>query len=225
MFRVAVASTLAFTVMPAHASPRATLRFGVVHLELEATRDTPIIGDDMFATIDQVNDAVDIFEKITGRMGMPRLHSSDIDLDETLYTVSPGIEFGGGRHHFFRFEVPIGFSDDLTAVGVGIYPINLQVQTPAGSALYLSLGGSASWLDRPGPGDIGGLLVARAAAGARFARHLTFEVGFSAFALGGTYNRDALAVLDREDLRHRPDELITAGEARGLVDFSLGLTF
>jgi hypothetical protein len=94
-------------------------------------------------------------------------------------------------------------------------------------ALYASAGGSASWLDRDGTGDVGGLVSARAALGARVARHLVVEIGYNAFVLGGSYNGERLADMAEGNVMQvvQPTDVISAGEARGIVDASLGFAF
>jgi hypothetical protein len=222
MFRVAVLFTLA-GVIPAHAETRITLRVGVLPLELESSRDTPLFGDDLSRAIDRYNAAAAAFDRATG-LTTERMNTRDVDVSETLYVAAPGIEFGGSRF-YFRLEAPIGLGDDLTTVGLGIYPLNVQAKLPSGTVGYLSFGGTASWLDRPGAGDVGGLFVARAAGGARFARHLSFEVGVSAFAIGGSVNNARLSNLSLADLGTPPDELVSGGEGHGMVDVSVGVTF
>ncbi|HWU90950.1 MAG TPA: hypothetical protein VN253_26975, partial [Kofleriaceae bacterium] len=154
-----------------------------------------------------------------------RIDASDLAVTETLVVVAPGIEVGG-RHYFFRLEAPIGYAADLRSFGVGLYPLNLQARLHRGLTAYVSAGGTASWLDRPGPGDVGGLVAVRAAAGARIASHFLFEIGYSAFALGGNVNNQRLESMSLtvDDMRH-PSQVLAAGEERGLVDISLGVTY
>lgn len=222
---VAVVAIACLDLGLTHADTRGTLRFGMLPLELQSSSDTPLFGEGVDRVVDSYNAAVAAVDRANGGM-TARIDTGDLGVAETLLVFAPGLELGSG-HYFFRMEAPIGYSDDLTSVGLGIYPINLQAQLRRGFVIYASAGGSASWLDRPGSGDIGGLVVARGAAGFRVARHVVFEVGYSAFALGGSVHRERLQRMRDGTMRElvEPDEVISAGEARGLIDASLGLAF
>jgi hypothetical protein len=156
---------------------------------------------------------------------MSRIDEGDLALRETLLVLAPGLEVGG-RRYFFRIEAPIGLGADLRSIGVGVYPLNLQAKPHRELAAYVSVGGTASWLDRPGPGDVGGLVAVRAAAGVRIASRFLVELGYSAFALGGNVNQERLESMSvtAEDMQH-PDKVVAAGEASGLFDVSVGVTF
>lgn len=222
---VVVVAVLSFGVGRTHADTRGTLRFGVMPLELVSSADTPVFGGSVERVIDKYNAAAASGDRMSGAT-TARLEAADLGVAETLLVFAPGLEIGSGAY-FFRLEAPIGIADALKSVGVGVYPINVQVRLGRSLAVYASAGGSASWLDRPGSGDIGGLVAARAAVGARIARHLVIEVGYNAFVLGGSINSGRLA--DMADpaamQRVQPDEAISAGEARGIVDASVGLAF
>ena len=219
---VALASLDAAT---AGAETRGTLRAGVMALELVSSSETPLFGERVDRAVDRYNAAAAAYDQASGGT-TARIDAGDLAVAETLLVLSPGVEFGGGGRYFFRLEAPIGLSADLRSVGLGVYPLNLQAKLRRGLAAYVSAGGTASWLDRPGSGDVGGLVAVRAAAGARIASRFVIELGYSAFALGGTVNNDRLESMSitAEDME-RPDEVISAGEARGLVDVSLGVTF
>jgi hypothetical protein len=223
---VVVVVAAAFGVSPTHADTRGTLRFGVMPLELVSSSDTPVFGGGVERVVDKYNAAAAALDRMNGGT-TTQVDAGDFGVTETLLVFAPGLEIGSGGTYFFRLEAPIGVADNLKSFGVGVYPINLQVTLRRNIALYVSGGGSASWLDRPGSGDIGALVAARAAAGARIARHLVIEVGYNAFVLGGSINSERIA--DMADpaamQRVQPDEAISAGEARGIVDASLGLAF
>lgn len=208
-----------------HADTRGTLRFGMLPLELQSSSDTPLFGERVERVVGDYNAAVAAVDRANGGM-TARIDTGDLGVAETLLVFAPGLELGNG-HYFFRMEAPIGYSDELTSVGLGIYPVNVQAQLRRGFVIYASAGGTASWLDRPGSGDIGGFVTARGAAGFRIARHFVFEVGYSAFALGGSFNNERLQRMNDGTMRElvQPDEVIAAGEARGLIDASLGLAF
>jgi hypothetical protein len=196
------------------------LRFGMMPLDLQASSDTPLFGASIGRVVDEYNAAAE-------QRGTARIAPSDLSVAATMMVFAPGFEKGSG-HYFFRVEAPLGFSDALRSFGLGMYPLNLQVEPRRGFVLYGSAGGIASWLDRPGSGDIGGLVAVRAAGGLRFSRHIVVEIGYSAFALGGTFNRERLATMTDPNAMMKPADLgqaISGGEARGLVDASVGLAF
>lgn len=211
-----------------HADTRGTLRIGVMPLELESSSETPLFGQDVDRLVDRYNAAAAAHDRMTGAM-TTRLDAGDLGVAETLLVFSPGLELGGAGTYFFRIEAPIGVADDLKSVGVGVYPVNLQVALRRNFVLYASGGASASWLDRPGEGDIGALVAVRAAAGLRMARHLVLEVGYNAFALGGSVNNGRLSDMTTGAAAAaqlaEPDDVVSAGEARGIVDASLGFAF
>ena len=219
-----VAALVSLHAGAASAETRGTLRFGVMTLELKSSPDTPLFGDDVSRAVDKYNTAVAAYDRATGAT-TERIDAGDLGVAETLFMISPGIELGT-RHYFFRLEAPIGLSSDLRSLGAGVYPINFQAKLRRELAAYVSAGGTASWLDRPGPGDVGGLIAVRAAIGVRVARYFLAEVGYSAFALGGSVNNDRLEnmTFTATDMQH-PDQVIAAGESRGIFDVSLGLAF
>jgi hypothetical protein len=219
-----IAALASLDAAAASAETRGTLRAGMMSLELQSSADTPLFGGQIDRAITRYNAAIAAYDQATGAT-MQRIDASDLRVAETLFLVAPGIEVGG-RHYFFRLEAPLGLAADLRSVGVGLYPINLQAQPGKSLAVYVSAGGTASWLDRPGPGDVGGLVAIRGAAGVRIARRLLVEVGYSAFALGGTVNRDQLESMTvTADAMQHPDHVVAAGEARGLFDVSAGIAF
>jgi hypothetical protein len=209
----------------ASAETRGTLRFGVLPLDLESSSTTPLFGEQVDRAVSEYNAAAAIYDRRTGDT-TARIDAGDLGVAETLAVFSPGIETGIGAY-VFRIEAPIGIADDLRSIGLGVYPIGVQARVRRDLALYASAGGTASWLDRPGDGDRGGLLTVRAVIGARFADRVVAELGYSAFALGGTVNSDRLEAMTLGDMTElpAPKSVISAGEARGLIDVSVGLTF
>ena len=157
---------LIFCVTVAHADARGVVRLGILPLDLHASRDTPVFGDDIGRAMDA---------------GV-----GDLDLHDTLLTVAPALELGGTM--FFRLEGIAGFGDNVRSFGVGAYPLNVQLRLSNKLAAYASLGGTASYLDRHGDGT-GGLVSARAAAGLRVRKHAVVEAGYGAFVLGGVVDR------------------------------------
>jgi hypothetical protein len=221
---IAVVALLGMDAGLTHADTRVTVRLGVLPLDLEASSDTPLFGSEVEGLVNKYNQAAAAHDRVSGG-STARIGNRDVGMSETLLVVAPGLELGADGTYFFRLEVPVGIADNLTSLGVGIYPLNLQVALRRDAVLYASLGGSASWLDRPGAGDIGALVTARAAGGMRIARHIVIEVGYNAFVLGGSYNKGRLdAMMDSMQLV-QPREVVSAGEASGIIDASLGLAF
>jgi hypothetical protein len=222
---VGLVALAAFDGALAHADKRGTLRFGMLPLELESSADTPLFGASVERVVDKYNAAAAAHDRVAGGT-TARIDAGDLGVAETLFVFAPGLEVGSGAY-FFRLEAPIGLSDDMHSFGIGMYPINLQLTLRRSIVIYASGGGSASWLDRRGTGDVGGLVTLRAAVGARIARHVVAEVGYNAFVIGGSFNKDRLAEMTSPDAMQvpQPSQAISAGEARGIVDASLGLAF
>jgi hypothetical protein len=207
----------------ASAETRGTLRIGVLPLDLQSSSDTPLFGERVDRAVTEYNQAAAAFDRRTGNT-TARISAGDLGVAETLLMISPGLE-GSVGHYLFRIEAPIGIGDDMTSIGLGLYPIGVQGRVSKTVALYASAGGTASWLDRPGTGDVGGLLTVRGVIGARFANRVIAEIGYSAFALGGTVNNDKLEDMMTGQALPEPSTVLSAGEARGLVDVSVGLSF
>ena len=220
---VVIAVLVSAPVAITHADTRGTFRLGVMPLELESSSDTPLFGGSVESVVDDYNTAAAAYDRMNGGT-TARIDASDLGVTDTLVVFAPGLEVGDGLH-FFRIEAPIGVGDELRSIGVGVYPINLQVPIGRDHAIYGSLGASGSWLDRSGPGDVGALVTLRAALGARLARHVVVEVGYNAYALGGNINRDRLADMKEAMTLAEPEQAVSAGEARGIVDASVGFTF
>jgi hypothetical protein len=226
MFRrmlVVIVALVASDPKITHADTRGTFRLGVMPLELEASSDTPLFGGRVDSVVDGYNAAAEAHDRMTGAT-TARIDAGDLGVSETLLVFAPGFESGSGIY-FFRMEAPIGVGDDLRSIGLGMYPLNLQAPVGRTAAIYGSAGASASWLDRVGPGDIGALVTLRAAIGARVAKHIMFEVGYNAYALGGNVNADRIADMAEMRMLGEPDKAVSAGEARGIVDASVGFAF
>jgi hypothetical protein len=224
MIRRIIAVTVALTARgTTHAETRGTFRLGVLPLDLEASADTPLFGARIERAVDDYNTAADAHDRMTGAT-TARIDTSDLGVTETLLVFAPGFEQGSGVY-FFRMEAPIGIANDLRSIGLGLYPVNLQVPVGRSAAIYGSGGAIASWLDRPGSGDVGALVMVRAAAGFRAARHVVFELGYNAYALGGNVNSGRLADMAEARTLAEPDKAISGGDAKGIVDASLGLAF
>jgi hypothetical protein len=209
---------------PTHADNRATVRLGMLPLDLEASADTPLFGASVERMIDRYNEAAAAHDRATGQT-TARINEGDVGVSNTLLIVAPGVELGADGVYFFRLEVPVGVADDVTSVGLGLYPLNLQASLSRSAVIYTSFGGSASWLDRTGDGDLGALITARAAGGVRIAQHLVFELGYNAFVLGGSYNKSRLDEMMDSMQLVEPRQIVSAGEGRGIIDASLGLAF
>lgn len=218
------ASVVAICPAVARGETRGTLRVGLAPVDLQASPETPLFGAELDQAVADYNAAAAAFEQRHGGQ-MARIAAGDLSLTETLVVLAPGLELADG-HYLFRIEAPIGLADDLRSVGLGIYPIGVQGKLRRDVVAYASAGGAVSWLDRPGAGDLGGMIAARGVVGLRFANHITGELGYTAYALGGNLNRDRLDQMAIDELaRLAPDDLIAAGEAHGMLDVSLGVAF
>lgn len=210
---------LAMLCATARAQTRGVVRVQVLPLSLSASSDTPIFGD-------RVERALAGYNTVASARGEAQIDATDISLDETIYVLAPGLEADVG-HYLFRMEAPIGISDDMRTYGIGLYPLGMQGAASSDLVLYISAGGSASWLDRAGNGDRGALFAGRAVMGARIARLVLAEVGYSAFAFGGTVNTSKLDAMDidRDTPLPEPSSVIMAGTSSSIVDVSVGLSF
>jgi hypothetical protein len=216
----------------AGADVRGAIRVGVATLELTPRAGTPVMGEPIDDAVAAYNAAAAAYDELhrTPTATAP-IDRGDLALHGTLVTVAPALE-AGGDHYFVRLEASLGVGADLRSYGVGLYPVNLAVPLRGGAMIpYVAIGGTVSWLDRPGAdGEIGGLVVARAAVGARLVRRIAVEVGYGAFVLGGVVDHGRLDQAMAYDPRGaapppRPDEAVSGGEQRGLVDVSVGVTW
>jgi hypothetical protein len=208
----------------AHAEVRGVVRVGVMPLHLESSKDTLLFGDQVDSAVYAYNLAVAAYDLQFGTT-TEKIDASDLGVSDTLVTLTPGIEATMGAF-FVRAEAQLGIGDELRAVGVGLYPLNFQVAFTRALGMYVSAGGSASWLDRAGAGGIGGLLALRAAGGFRILRHIVVEAGYG-ISLGGVVDLDPLLeyVPSASSPPPSPTSVIVAGEARGVVDVSIGVVF
>ncbi len=218
---VIIVALMCANTLRAYADTRATVRLGMLPLDLEASGDTPLFGASVERMIDRYNSAAAAHDRATGGT-TARIDAADVGVASTLLVVAPGLELGADGAYFFRLEVPVGMADDITSVGLGLYPINLQAGISRSAVIYASFGGSASWLDRTGDGDLGALISARAAGGVRIARHVMFELGYNAFVLGGSYNKSRLDKMMDSMQLVEPRQIVSAGEGRGIIDASRG---
>jgi hypothetical protein len=227
MSRIAEAATIlcvaALGVPPAHADVRGVVRFGVLPLDLESSRDTPLFGDDVDRAVTAYNAAA-AYDRMNGG-NTASIDASDLGVSDTLITFAPGLEAGGTL--FVRLEGLLGIGDELRSLGLGFYPLNVQAPLGRDVTAYVSAGGSASWLDRRGSGDVGGLVSLRAAVGVRIVGRIAVEAGYGALVLGGVVDQDELE--GYESLRDvpsiDPNDVVAAGEARGVIDLSVGVVF
>ena len=90
---------------------------------------------------------------------------------------------------------------------------------------YVSAVGTASWLDRDGSDGVGGLVSARAAGGVRISERISVEAGYSAFALGGVVDLEAIDNDPRMSTPPSSRSVVIAGDASGLVNLSVGVVF
>ena len=220
MFRRLVVSLCALLPASAIADVHGTVRVGVMPLELRASEDTALFGRD-------VEDAVMAYNAVARATGAAPIETRDLSLSETLLVLAPGFDAGGDRL-YFRLEGQLGIGDDMRTFGFGLYPLNVRARVHRSVEGYISLGGSASWLDRNGSGDRGALLAARGAVGAKLGKGFLVELGWSAFAVGGSVDR--ARVEQMIDARELPtpktaQEAVVAGDGSSVVDVSVGFAF
>jgi hypothetical protein len=218
---------------PVHADVRGMFRIGVEPLALDPSDDTPFLGGHVGDAVTTYNAAAAAYNRLHGYPAGSTMASAPIDrtalgLHTTLVTFAPGLELGG-EHVRFRIEGLVGVSDHIRAVGAGMYPLDLALPLRGGAITpYLVAGGTLRWLDRSDTdGEIGGLVTLRAAAGARFGRHVAVELGVGVFMLGGLYDSAALQSMSSYDPRGSapppaPDRAVAGGEQSGMVDVSIG---
>jgi hypothetical protein len=208
-------------------------RIGVEPLGLDPSEDTPFVGGHVNDAVTAYNAASAAYNRAHGfsagsPMAVAPIDRSALGLHTTLVTLAPGFEIGG-EHVKFRFEGLVGISDQVRAIGAGVYPIDLALplRNPAITP-YLLAGGTLRWLDRTDTdGETGGLVTLRAAAGARIGRHLAVELGVGLYMLGGLYNGGEFQSMTRYDPRGNtpppaPERVVSGGTQSGMLDFSVG---
>jgi hypothetical protein len=208
-------------------------RIGVEPLGLDVSETTPFVGDHVNEAITAYNAASAAYNRLHGypagsAMAVAPIDRSALGLHTTLVTFAPGFEVGG-EHVMFRLEGLVGLSDSVRAFGIGVYPVDVQLPLRGGAITpYLVAGGTLRWLDRSDTdGETGGLATVRAAAGARFGRHVAVELGVGLYMLGGVYNADELRSMTSYDPRSNTppppaNRAVSGGEQSGMVDISVG---
>jgi hypothetical protein len=198
----------------------------VVPLDLESDANTPFFGDDVNDAVTAYNTAAAAYDRMSGAT-TERIDAGDLGVSDTLVTIAPGLELGAGPL-FFRVEGIAGYGSELRTYGLGVYPLNVQLGLTKDLGVYASLGGTASYLTREGTTEDGALISARAAGGVRIGRYMVLEVGYSAYTIGGIVDESKLRDMV-EDYNGGPppdpDGAVAAGEAKGLVDVSVGVSF
>jgi hypothetical protein len=208
-------------------------RIGVEPLGLDVSETTPFVGDHVNEAVTAYNAASAAYNRLHGypagsAMAVAPIDRSALGLHTTLVTFAPGFEVGG-EHVMFRLEGLVGLSDSVRAFGIGVYPVDVQLPLRGGAITpYLVAGGTLRWLDRSDTdGETGGLVTVRAAAGARFGRHVAVELGVGLYMLGGVYNADELRSMTSYDPRSNTppppaNRAVSGGEQSGMVDISVG---
>ncbi len=210
-----------FVVASAHADVRGVVRVGTMHLDLQASRDTMVFGDEMGRVVDAYNLAADLYSAQTGQ-AVRHIDVHELGIDDRLVTLAPGVEVG--KTLFVRMEGMFALGSELRIFGLGLYPLNVQFRVPHATVIYLSAGMTAGWLDRDSNG-VGMLASARVACGLRIHEHFLVEAGYSAFVLGGVLDTPRLDRLGPDAPLPWPHDMIAAGEARNVVDLSIGFAF
>lgn len=232
-FVAAIVALLACAGGTAAAEGRGIFRIGVEPLSLTPSADTPFVGEHVNDAITAYNTASSAYNSAHGfapgsAMAVAPIDSSDLGLHATLVTFAPGFELGG-EHVAFRIEGLVGLSDHVRAIGLGLYPIDVQLPLRGSNVTpYLVAGGTLRWLDRSDlDGETGGLATVRAAAGTRIGRHFAVELGVGLFMLGGLYNGSELRSMSSYNPRGMapppaPDRAVSGGTQTGMIDVSVG---
>jgi hypothetical protein len=216
------------------------LRLGGGALALAASEDTPIMGGTFADAVGLYNDAARAYNashglRASGATAAPAMTSADMDLREQLMLVTPTLE-AGGDGYFFKLEAPLGFGERVRTYGLGVYPLNvgghLAGDRQSEVAGYLSAGAALSYATFVDAEDAAGALVqGRVAGGLRLRSRggyaMTFEIGYSLWALGGVVDFGRKSSLESYDPRGtapppHPGEVAQGGEQRGMVDVSVG---
>jgi hypothetical protein len=226
------------TLVTAHgfasADVHGVFRIGLEPLSLEPSADTPFVGGHVDDAVTAYNAASSAYNRAHGYAAGSAMASAPIDrsalgLHETLVTFAPGLE-AGTEHVRFRVEGLIGTSDDVRALGVGLYPVNIAMPLRGGSVTpYLVAGGTLRWLSSSAmKSETGGLVTLRAAVGAQLGRRVVVELGVGLFMLGGLYDGAELRSMARtydpggSAPPPAPDRVVEGGEQTGMVDISVG---
>jgi hypothetical protein len=205
---------------------RGVVRFGLLPVDLEASRDTPLFGDEIDRAVTSYNNAAAAYDQRFNTM-TARADVSDLGTNDTLVTFAPGVE-AGNSFAFVRAEAQLGLGDHLRSYGLGLYPLNLQTRVARRATAYLSAGGSASVLQSNDLADgVGALVTARAAGGVRISSRVTVEAGINAFMLGGIV--DSAPYQDYRPAPNTPppppNQVVVAGEAHNTLDLNVGVVF
>lgn len=217
----------------ARADARGVLRIGVLPLALEPSKDTPVLGGFFDDAVTAYNAASASYNRAHGlsagdSMASAPIQRSALGVHDTMVTFAPGLEVGG-EHAVFRLEALFGVSDTHRALGIGVYPLDLALPLRRGTITpYAAAGGTASWLDRTDvDGEVGALVTLRAAAGVRVG-HVSIEVGYGMFVVGGLVDSKQLHSMVHYDPSGAPppaaDRAVAGGEQAGMVDVQLGVT-
>jgi hypothetical protein len=203
------------------------VRFGVYTLDV-AAENVPIFGD-------EVQEAIDIYNRLNP--GDQR-GSDALDLHARMVQVIPTVHLGGDGF-FARVDVPFGFGDELTSLGVNFYPLAygyfierlglFPYLVAGGGAHYLSAGTVTARGAKVDVSQSGAILQGRVALGAKL-RTLgrlngVVEVGYSPWMAAGivdTVKLDALRDANTALTVPEPAEAVRAGVGSAF-DFSVGV--
>lgn len=225
--QVVVAVSIVLAGGVARADARGVLRIGVEPLSLEPTKDTPVLGGWFDDAVTAYNAATAAYDRAHGTMALAPIQRSALGVHETMMTFAPGLEVGG-QYAVFRLEGVIGIGDTHRAIGIGAYPLDVALPLRRGTITpYACAGGTASWLDRSDvDGEVGALVTVRAALGVRVG-HVSLEVGYGLYVVGGLVDSKQLHSMMSYDPSGAPpppaDHAVAGGEQQGLVDVSLGV--
>jgi hypothetical protein len=210
-----------------------SLRAGAGTIALDASSDTPLVGDRFDDAVDVYNGAAEAYNRAHGyRPGSdaaakPQTHE-DLRFDETLVTLAPGLDIGMSYYRA-RFEAPFGIGNGVRTIGVGLYPLGVAFAKDGSDVVPFALAGGAFSYVSDGT-RTGGLLEVRLAGGVRIGDRISVELGIRPYAAGGTVDAERIdTLMDSYNPRGNtppptPDEVVRGGTGSGAIDLAIGIS-
>ena len=203
------------------------LRIGLLDLDVSA-ENVPLFND-------KVSEALDAYNEI---MGDGAASEDAMDLEASLIQVVPTLHLGGDGF-FFRLDLPIGFGDDITTLGLAMYPLaygyyveelGLFPYVAAGFGAHYATAGQVT--KNGAKFDVsqsGAILQGRFAAGAKLRTweklNGVLEIGFSPWTAAALWDTDKLQAIKDADVGSFPPDPASAvrAGAGSTLDFSVGV--
>ncbi len=203
------------------------IRFGVFNLDV-AAENVPFFDS-------KVQEALDAYNRLNPGN---QVTENAMDLEASLVQVVPTLHLGGDGF-FFRLDLPIGFGDDITTLGLGLYPLAyghfieslglFPYAVLGGAAHYATSGRVTSHGAKFDVSQSGAVLQGRLAVGAKLRIFEKLngvgELGFSPWTVAGLVDTDKLDAIKNADTSSSiqdPASAVRAG-AGSSFDFSVGI--